>query len=339
MRIGVVASIFLCLCATGCGQKTPEPIARDSTNIAPSSSYSPALAGVIRDSIQIVDSKQGPVICTVRRYGPFELRNTEDIPFRVFVEVGHVRFASMEESPFAETDYSYAFVGSDGKVLYRVSGPWGSGEDALRYEPVQLAVPPVGPLVLLMSRYAPTVPEEGLDGRLFGLDPLGEIVPYSGTLGPTGGSRASEFRPVLIKMTGENSTASEYATDGEGIPAIEVSHWTGYFTVHRLFAVWAKSSPTTMIYQTRYRIEIDSAEAVASRARHRAELEDSTVAVYARPSTSERVLSRMPIHLKSSIRFIDAVKQDTWWLHVWIDGVEGYVIEEDFMKLGLSPAG
>jgi hypothetical protein len=267
------------------------------------------------------------------RFGPFALLRASGDTMRVFVDVGHVHRDSMEYKEWLESDYSYTFIDSRGKILYRMNQSWVLGSTTEIIVPAQLTVPLVGPLVLIMDESLPSEPGNGLTGTLFGLDPFDAIVPYSSPIVPHNDLiDPSSFRPVLLKGS-DYFTDADYSSGQWGTPAIETDYWTGWFMVSKLEPVWWKHGSHLMLSQNRYHVLVDTADATYRRLFYRQNNVDTVVSLYSKPDTWQPTIRRMAISPRSSIRFLDA--RQGWWLHVIIDGVEGYVPDRDFEKLGL----
>lgn len=271
------------------------------------------------------------------RYGPFSLLDHSRDTVRVFVEIGRVHLDTAQFGrSWSESDYSTTFLDQLGNVLSRTVDRYDYGEGSTTIRPIQLVVPKVGPLVLLMSQTVPSAPPMCTDGQLFGLDQFDHLVPFSANITACGGMQASTFRPVLIHVGLHNETDSEYATDEHGEPAIETDDCMPNFTIFHLHPVWWRHSSPPTFYQTKYRVLVDSSAAAYSRMRYRQHATDTVVALYPKPTKSGPRPSTIYLRPTSSLKFIDAVNQQGWWLHVTVDGLEGYVTETDFPELGLS---
>jgi hypothetical protein len=269
------------------------------------------------------------------RFGPFALLRASGDTMKVFVDVGHVHRDSMEYKEWLESDYSYTFTDSRGKILYRVNQSWVLGSTTEIIVPAQMTVPLVGPLVLVMDESLPSAPGTGLTATPFGLDPFDNIVPYSSPLAPHDDRiDPSSFRPVLLKGS-DYFTDADYSSSNWGTPAIETDYWTGSFMVSKLEPVWWKHGSHLMLSQNRYHVKIDTTDVAGRRIFYRQDNVDTVVALYSKPDTWQPTIRHLAISPRSSIRFLDARQTQRWWLHVIIDGVEGYVSDPDFEKLGL----
>jgi hypothetical protein len=273
---------------------------------------------------------------SINCYGPFVLLSNLGDTIRLHVQVHHIHFSSELKYDWPETDCSFEFIDFHSKTLYRINNKPARGQAQITIKPVQIYIPHVGPLLLLMQEGVPSAPPS-LTGQLFGINDFGEVVPFSTTIEPDEiGISELAFRPVLVEANGI-MTESNYSSDTSAVPAIEVDQWTGNFTVHKLYSVWSTPHAPEFLNQMKFKIEIDTIEAARIRKRHYEP--DIMITLYSKPNKWKTTTISLRLLPSSSIKFLDAVHSDEWWLHVIIDGTEGYVIDPDFPKLGLLDAG
>ena len=87
----------------------------------------------------------------------------------------------------------------------------------------------------------------------------------------------------------------------------------------------------------RYEVRIDSARAKSDRAHAR----KNTVSLYTAPTKTTGIPNAMRVGPNARIEFLDAVEDNgnELWLHLRIDGNEGYIARDDFEAVGLPAAG
>lgn len=271
------------------------------------------------------------------RYGPFSLLNHVGDTVRVFVDIGHVYLDTAEfRGGWPESDYSTTFIDDHGTVLSRSVGRYDDAESSTTIRPAQLIVPKIGPLVLLMSQTVPSAPPICTEGQLFGFDRFDHLVPFSSSVIACGDMVSDSFRPVLVKVKMNREPETEFANGAYLEPAIETDDCMPNFTIFHLDPVWWGHSSSLIFNQTKYRIQVDTAAASRSRTSYRESNADTLVTLYSKPSLDSARDNTIRLSPTSSFSFKDAVNQKGWWLHVVIDGHEGYVVQAEFPKLGLS---
>ena len=270
------------------------------------------------------------------RYGPFALLNSSGDTVQVFVEVGHVHLDVEEYGNWSDTDYSYTFLDSRGKIYLRSVGRCDHADGSTSMRAMQLSVPRVGPLIILMSQTDPSAPPVETEGTLYGFDQFDHLVPLSRSMIGCGDMETTTFRPVLIKASQYGDTDSQYASDDHADPAIETERCKPNYSIFNLYPVWWTHRSPGILHQSKYRIQVETLDAAKSRRRYREAKQDSILNVYTNPGDDNQSTRAIGLRENSSFRFIDAVEHDGWWLHVVIDGIEGYVKQSDFVKLGLS---
>lgn len=269
------------------------------------------------------------------RYGPFVLLKSSGDTVRVFVEIGHVH-RDVAQYDWVETDYSYTFLDNHGNAYVRSVSRCDDDGSSTTMRAKQLFVPRVGPLIILMSQTVPSAPPVCTEGTLYGLDQFDHLVPFSGNIIGCGGMDTTTFLPVLISVGSYGETDSEHTSDSYGQPAIETKDCQPNYTIFHLDPVWWRRDSPGTLRQTKYRIQVDSLYAAGSRQRYRDAEKDSVLSLYPTPSSQAQSAYTTVLRSNSSLKFIDAMQHDGWWLHIVIDGLEGYVNESDFKKLGLS---
>ena len=237
-------------------------------------------------------------------------------------------------------------------------GPWGAidsfvvrdqrGEELLRYAypitmeadryvdrsvvPAVVPLPGGGAALLVMSEFSQAAPGTGVNGQLFGFTGEGRLVPTTGIIAPQlNEAEASAFHVTRFK------------SDGSSRLVVEVEEWADYFVVIRHYPIHPEGAPegdAVALEEKRYGVRIDAKE--AARYREDSEL-DPVVTLRSAPSV-DAPGERRVIEESSKIEFLDAARgQDWWWVHVRIDGREGYITngngERDLEVLGLPDAG
>lgn len=196
----------------------------------------------------------------------------------------------------------------------------------------QVEFPPNGYLLLVTSEGEPSAPSSGLEGQFFCYNERDRFVPVTGRIVPNVVSIDNPFS-IVTKLMGNAKT-----------PLVEMQNWTGNFSilVDYPFRLDGTSDEYAQIIESStYPVKIDLDQARALRVNAQCK----TISLYHRPARNGNVPQQLSVARDSKIEFLDAkagnVGTDTgWWLHIRIDGHEGFVTgEADLSCLGLPASG
>lgn len=271
------------------------------------------------------------------RHGPFMLMNSSGDTVQVYVEVNRVHWGSILHYQYQETDCSFSFLDSAGNVLYRINYPSLEGTGRKLIRPAQLVIPFGRPVILVTQVDDPSGPGPELTGQLFDMDQFDNIIPITDIMSSSDVKHpeVSAFRPVLVRYDC-SITDSLRSYDPFAVPWIETKSWTGNFSVF----IFNRIRRYGQLFFGRFpenRVEIDTVS--ATRQRRRAGTENASIRIYFKPERIQSNSRSVRLRSSSSIRFLSAVSRGSWWLHVIVDGTEGYVTHPDFSKLGLPDSG
>ena len=178
-------------------------------------------------------------------------------------------------------------------------------------------------------------PGEGEDTQLFGFNSSGAFVRMTDGMPP---------RSVEVVFLDSRSTIRPSFVDSSwsfATPAIQSIEWTGYFAARVYYRILLDSlkddNQSTTYDFVEIPVVIDSLEATQWRQRFKSS--DSTIQLYMEARSGSSHSKSVRLRANSSIEFVNAVhKADSWWLHVVVDGQDGYVGEPDFPTMGLPLA-
>jgi hypothetical protein len=273
---------------------------------------------------------QNPTRTEVRKVtrGPFEVGIR---PQKVTVEITTTT-ESVPGDPRGDRD-SFVVRGRDGEELLRRDERSANARDSysdMGIVPAVVPIPDAGAALLIMRSFSPSAPGTGEDGQFFGFTREGRLVPITGIIAPTTNDTAAS-----------NFHVTRFAVDGSSRLAVEVEEWADNFTVLRHYPIDPEGAPAgdaVALEEKRYKVRIDAKE--AARDREDSEL-DPVVTLRSAPS-DDAPGQLYVIEASSTIEFLDAAREkDQWWIHVKIDGREGYVssVGRELDVLGLPSAG
>lgn len=209
--------------------------------------------------------------------------------------------------------------------------------DAVSYDVEAIDAPGIGKVLLLSENIDPGAPGTGSSYRLFRFNSKGEFVPITGVISP-----------YCIKI---KSNCFEIVPYGENAtPAIKSESWTTSFFVIYHYPINPEGHAAIKAIPIKKRdlpVEVDLLEAMKGRKNY-AEWypnQKQEITLYSTKNFNDQKTLKIVVKTDSKIQFLDATpdkdnKNYIWWLHISIDGQEGYVKDlEDFRKLGLPFAG
>jgi hypothetical protein len=236
-----------------------------------------------------------------------------------------------------EGGYRDSFVVRDrkGQELMRrdakLENAWDANVD-LSVAPGVVPLPGGASALLVTTDRSPSAPGTGFFGQLFGFSSKGALVPITGIIAPYGSDgEASSFRVTRLMVHGVSRLV------------VEVEESTGNFIVIRHYPIdpeGVRDDLATPLQESRYGVRIDPRE--AARVREDSEL-DPVVTLRSAPQRDAFGKSYV-LEGDETIEFLDAaLDEDQWFIHVRIDGREGYVSNLDGARdldcLGLASSG
>jgi len=247
----------------------------------------------------------------------------------VYADVQTVEFLGPNIPPWRETDVSVIVRDSEGNVLYRRNYP--ASLNGMRITAKQIALPRGGEALLIMRDLWQSAPGTGVSGQLFHFNKLGQFVAITGEISPTAYGADPKSFPV-----------KEMIIRGKRRLLVETQFWTGNFTVLYHYPIdfeGVSSDVTSHLRFRAYPIKVNEKELQRLRKYHGAQ--KAYVSLYKVPSMQAYDPIKVPIRADSVIECIAAMEDGKqWWIHVRIDGKEGFVTgHKDFERLGLPSAG
>jgi hypothetical protein len=284
-------------------------------------------------------SRSGSPTANVDAIPPFGKFGTKTYgPFQVGVSTFHsisveilsaLLSDSLDGDPW--TDVSLIVKSQNGETIYR------RNEAAHPQVHRQYVLAPVQVnesirLLLVMSEVEPTAPGSGVDGQYYTVNDDGLFVSVTGKISPSGNGATPQLFPILQKDI-----------DGSSRLVVEAGYWTGNFTVLfdypiHLEGTWEQWAQSRGLPE--YPVDID--EKVASSQRRIMDA-DTAISLYPTHSNEPMKPKIVPINMHTKIEFLGAVRSPTvdvdWWLHVRINGQEGFVTGfRDLSIIGLPAA-
>jgi len=293
----------------------------------------------LSDSAQAGESPSEPGISAipdstfVRRIGPVTVGR--DRVMNVYVQITHVHLASGKQDGWPDSDTSFVVVDSLGRELFRRSAITTLGGAETDFDCFQFTIPTIGSTLACRSSIAPTNPGDGEDTQFLGLDSKGKLVALTAVI-PQPASK-------VVFLDSRNTLKPIFVDPGEPFakPAFEIQFWAGNFEVKAYYHIYPDGfmegkQPMAFDFET-IPVVVDSLE--AQKERQRSLRANVTVLLCDKPNKDVTGTNRVPVGVNSKIKFLDAAYLGGWWLHVVIDGHEGYVPNRDFVYLGLPDAG
>ena len=269
-------------------------------------------------------------IVNTRTIGPVTIGR--DHMMNVYIHITRVHLKTTESWP--DSDTSFVVVDSLGRELYRrrsVNEPGGAQTD---FDCLQFTISTVGSTLVCCSSISPSYGDDGGDTQVLGLDSNGKLVPFTSVM-PQGASN-------VVFLDSRNTVEPTFvdSTKPYAQPALETDYSIGSFRVKGYFHIYPngftdREQPHTFDFD-KWPVLIDAGE--AQKGRKRANRTDSTVLLFDKPNKEKSGTNRVLVRLDSQIKFLDAAYVGNWWLHVIIDGHEGYINKSQFVVLGLPDA-
>jgi len=269
------------------------------------------------------------VTFTTETTGPFIIGNNKSLD--VFVNITRVHYPKTIAPYYPESDISLSITDADKTILLRKNFP-ATGEYEMTFSVRQEFIPSIGNVLVCFRQLDPSAPGSGEDYQIFGLNSLHQIVNISGIIS------TPEYK-IAFLIPNYKAPIPVSPQEKLAKPFLESEHWTGNFTVLFYNSIYPDGftydESVSPYYFETTPVRIDTNEARQWRKRQK---EDSlTITLFISPdSDSSKVIEIRPV---SSIQFLNAVRRDRWWLHIVIDGQQGYICGEDFSKIGLPDAG
>ena len=225
----------------------------------------------------------------------------------------------------------------DGIEVYRDQYTPEHDEDELSYGVDAVEVPKIGTALLISRNILPSAPGTGSSYRLFHFNPENEFVPISGLIAP-----------YCNKINSDCFEIVEYGD--RSIPSIRSEKWTTFLHIVYHYPIdpnGIQTDKAVPIVNKNVPVEVDIEETVTGRENYAKWYPDkgNRITLYSKMDLNDLKTESVSVSPESEIQYLDATpynhKKDTcYWLHIIIDGKEGYVTGlEDFMKLGLPFAG
>jgi len=266
---------------------------------------------------------------SVSTHGPYFLGRQKRT--KVWVHVGRIRFHS-PRIQWPESDLFYSITDSTSNVLLRRNFP-ADGDFEMSFGFSQEEIPRIGGVLVCARSVVPSAPGSGVDYQILGLSEVGQIVSLTGVI------ETESFKIVFLNTS--KGPIPVDPSDSLARPFVESEVWTGYFLAlfyHSIF-------PGGITYDDaggpfnfeRIPVHIDATDARRYRERHKQTT--NTIRLFPSPDADQSTAQVVHVLPQSSVRFLDAAYRGGWWLHIIVDGREGFISADDFVTIGLPPAG
>ena len=270
-----------------------------------------------------LQSQEGPSVRTEsRRAGSFRLGKGNTITVSGVIDK-IFRPKSDYDRPI--TDNCVRLFNRKGRLIYKVNRPEQYCE-TVEYYLAQLHIPKIGYAILMTWDCEPSGPGSGAHAQLLGLNSKRQIIPLTSIMRPEAdGTSPSFYEPVKVNL-------SKTQID---VPCFKVTQGTGYFDVPTYYVIQSDG----IISEDEPPVYIDHSP--ISFPYYTAELKDSShITLYKTIDDSVYNAITITISKTSKVVFLDATYTNRCWLHIQIDGHEGYIsTQEDFQTLGLQLYG
>jgi hypothetical protein len=264
--------------------------------------------------------------------GPFSIGHVSTKT--IYAKIIHVHLREGQHDGWPDSDTCLVVLDSAGNSLLC----WGLdavlGSSKTEFYCFQHTIPIVGSVLACSQEVYPSAGESGFT-TMFAFNSKGKFVDVVEPL--------SEFPGKIVYLDTRSMIRPVFAdsTRPYAQPAIQTTLWTGNFAAkeyHRIFpeGVPEDNQPLTYVFKE-IPVEIDSAQAV--RNRRRDDEGARTIHLLSKPGSPTSKIKTIRIRPDTVIRFLNALHSNVWWLHIIVDGHEGFVGEEDFWSIGLPPAG
>ena len=280
--------------------------------------------------------------------GPFIIGQVHQMS--VYVRITHVRLGP-EYQYWGDSDTALVVVDKAGKELFRRSSQVKLGGGETSFECSQVHIPTVGNTLMCVCTDAPAVSNEGTDVQFFGLNLKNKFVPITSTI------PQNSYKLVFLDSRTKKKPIFVDSLKSYAKPAFEAALWTGYYDAKVYFKIYpqgfSENKQKDLFHFDQIPIDIDSTDIAQSRQEY--SKRENTVSLYPRPSadypkdentvslsnhSSTNVTGVKNIIVKptSRLKFFYASYLHGWWLHVSIDGHDGYVTDHGCSDLGF-PVG
>ena len=278
---------------------------------------------------------QAATISKMNTYGPFEIGG--DKTKSVSVETTEKSFSKETGSG----QMSIVIKGMNNKPIYSWDLPIRNVEDDVSVKPEQVPLPDGQKVLLIMTEWEPSAPISGVHGRFFAFNADDKFVPISGLISPSVNDMSPKNFPV-VKISGQDK---EYF--------VACDEWTGNFMVVDYYPLNLQGVQSEklepLLSLEEYPVKIDSQHAKVVRAQNYVG-PNPTVSLYSQVGEGKNQMRQMTIKNETVIAFLGAkrsgpsCRSNCWWLHLRIDGIEGFMKRDDdgshdLTAIGLPDAG
>jgi hypothetical protein len=276
-------------------------------------------------------SSQSRIKYETRTYGPFKIGI--ESPHKIKVRIRSI-VRPKKDCLNPTSDLSLVCLDERSKIVYKVDRSNNCEEKSI-FSAEEVKLPTEGSALLVMDGELPGDPAEWIDAQFFSYNNQGQFVPITGRLFPYTNEESSDQLPIVKRTI-------------QGIDSlfVQLQDWSGNFYYVNYYPVHLESivdGNAKAIEQSKYELRIDTN--LARKERERVKID--TVTLYDISSKKGNIPIKICIRPNTKITFLDAtrsewdasVQRNPWWLHIIIDGKEGFIPEEDFRAIGLPAYG
>jgi hypothetical protein len=260
--------------------------------------------------------------------GPYKIG--KDSSITVFAKITRVHLGNPREPEWPDSDTSLMLVTSENRILYSIKEiPLGDGDR--NYKCTQLFFPTFGNVVSFNRSYAPSDPSDHGSTQLFALDSRSRLISLAGVL--------PEIPSAIVFLDSRNldkpvvvDSKSRFAK-----PFIETDLWLESFMTRAYYPIFPMGirGDTLAIMAPFRKLPVFVDAARAQRWRQSMHPDGKTVLLYKKPEDDPLKTVELLVRVDSKIKFLDVVHLAEWWLHVVIDGQEGYLDHDGWGHIGL----
>lgn len=267
-----------------------------------------------------------PGALTTRSYGPFQIGHPRQQPVTIEVQ-GIMGHPMADDEP---TDVAIIVYSTTGKPLLKIEKPY-DPDWAYFVRPVRVECPGGGSLLLLEDSELPRAPGYETGGIFYNINSEGRLIPVTEYI--QFWNNGNPFNRYSIEeLTANNREHLFVASRG----------WSGSFCIIKYDPI--VSDPSNAQSQSlnpdirEHPVLIDEAYALSLR-------ETGMIELFEEPGKADSKCWKLNVDKDSTIRFLGAVPENKdeqllWWLHITIDGIEGYLADWRHLQIiGLPAAG
>jgi hypothetical protein len=279
-------------------------------------------------------------IITTKSYGPFPITTNDSTD--VTVKIEKIKFS--KTSPFKESDISLTVIDSKDQVLYRKNYP-ADGDGELHITVKSKYLTGLGYVLLLYYLDLPSYPDEGNTVQVFGLNAFNSFVALTGNIRVSDDCDSQSCMGNLKWFFKDSISDKPISKSKDEIPYIEVRSLSGYMEMETFdyYPIYKNGNYGESGYRAKNLRKIPIVEPLYYTIKNNNHkiIDNTNVVVYSKPDTmsSNKLIL---LKIKMVVKFFEIIKVEKnhnteFWVHLRINGYEGYVLWDELEQLGFSP--